>query len=150
MNIPINKDFEHDYKSSVWKGFTLVEMVHLCIGVSVAVGLCLILWLVVKIPVVPAIYISIPVGFPILASGFWKSVNGLNLWQYRKAIRYRKATQILYSRAGEYKTVPDFFSEIHLWQKEEQKKKIQKMRKIYRKAYKKIKHTKTKDYEEEL
>lgn len=109
MNIPINKDFEHDYKSSVWKGFTLVEMVHLCIGVSVAVGLCLLLWLVVKLPVVPSIYISIPVGFPILASGFWKSVNGLNLWQYRKAIRYRKATRILYSRAGEYKPVRILF-----------------------------------------
>ena len=139
MNIPINKDFEHDYKSSVWKGFSLVEMVHLCIGVSVAVGLCLILWLVVKLPVVPSIYISIPIGFPILSSGFWKSVNGLNLWQYRKAIRYRKATRNLYSKAGEYKPIPDSFSEIDLQRKEAQKNKIRKMKKLHKKAYKKIK-----------
>lgn len=150
MNIPINKDFEHDYKSSVWKGFTLVEMVHLCIGVSVAVGLCLLLWLVVKLPVVPSIYISIPVGFPILASGFWKSVNGLNLWQYRKAIRYRKATRILYSRAGEYRPVPDTFSEIDMQRKEAQKNKIRKMKKLHRKTYKKIKKRKLREaYEDQ-
>ena len=143
MNIPINKDFEHDYKSSVWKGFTLVEMVHLCIGVAVAVGLCLVLWLVVKLPVVPSIYISIPVGFPILASGFWKSANGMNLWQYRKAIRYRKETRVLYSRAGEYKPVPDTFSEIDLQRNEAQKNKIRKMKKEYKKIYKKIKRRKS-------
>ena len=140
MNIPINKDFEHDYKSSVWKGFTLVEMAHLCIGVAVAVGLCLVLWLVVKLPVVPSIYISIPVGFPILASGFWKSVNGLNLWQYRKAIRYRKATQVLHYNAGEYKPVPETFFETDQWKSEAQRKKIQKMRRAYKKRDKKIKH----------
>lgn len=105
MNIPINKDFERDYKESMWKGFSLHEL--LCIGAGTGIAVCaaLLLWLFIKVPVTLAIYIAIFLGFPVIMSGFWKSVNGLWIIDYRRAVKYRKATATLLYRAREYQPV---------------------------------------------
>lgn len=102
MNIPINKDFEKDYKSSVWKGFSLHELISVVLGVFAAVLFCLFFWLGLGIPVIVSIYIGIPFGFPIILSGFWKTKNGLKPKDYYAAVKYRKATAMLPYLAGEY------------------------------------------------
>ncbi len=102
MNIPINKDFERDYKDSAWKGYSLKELKYLVSGVAVAVLAVLFFWLKLGIPVTAAIYIGVPVGAPVIFAGFIRSKNGLSLWQNMKAIRYRRATAVLFWKAGEY------------------------------------------------
>lgn len=135
MNIPINKDFDNDYKETIWKGFSLYELVHLLIGTAVSVALCLILWLAVKLPVIAAIYLSIPIGFPVIAAGFWKSVNGLNLKAHRRAVRYRKDTAVLFQEMGEYTPVPEGFYEVDKKIRKLRKQKISRMKKDRKKDW---------------
>lgn len=102
MNIPINKDFERDYKDNAWRGFSLHELKYLAAGVCVAVILCLVLWRCVGLSVTAAIYIGIPGGCPLILAGFWRAENGLDLKGCYAASKYRKATAKLSYRAGEY------------------------------------------------
>ena len=102
MNIPINKDFERDYKDSAWKGYSLRELKYLASGAAIAVLTVLFFWLELGIPVTAAIYIGVPMGAPVILTGFMKTKNGLSLWQNWKAARYRKATAVLFWEAGEY------------------------------------------------
>ena len=102
MNIPINKDFEHDYRETVYKGFTLHEAKYALAGLVLIVSVCLFLWRYIGISPVLAVYISVPVGAPIMIAGFWQSKNGLTLREHLAAVKYRKATAMLHYRAGEY------------------------------------------------
>lgn len=103
MNIPINKDFEHDYRETVFKGFTLHEAKYVTAGLTLMVSFCLFWWYFMGISPVLAVYISVPAGAPVVIAGFWKSQNGLTLKEHLAAVRYRKATGRLCYRAGEYK-----------------------------------------------
>lgn len=138
MNIPINKDFEHEYKQSFWKGFSLNEMKFMSAGIAVAVSVSGFAWLLVGVPVTASIYIGVPIAFPIILMGFYKTRNGLTLLEYLKAQRYRKATAILPYQAGEYSEV------MMTEQKKEkqEKKRMRKMKKNYRKFLKFCKKTK--------
>lgn len=56
MNIPINKDFEHDYRETVYKGFTLHEAKYVLAGLVLIVSVCLFLWRYIGISPVLCIY----------------------------------------------------------------------------------------------
>ena len=86
MNIPINKDFEHDYRETVYKGFTLHEAKYALAGLVLIVSVCLFLWRYIGISPVLAVYISVPVGAPIMIAGFWQSKNGLTLREHLAAV----------------------------------------------------------------
>lgn len=128
MNIPINKDFEHDYKQSFWKGFSLSEIKFMSAGIAVAVSVSGFAWLIVGLPVTASIYIGVPIAFPIILMGFYKTRNGLTPLEYLKALRYRKATAILPYQAGEYSEV---IVALPANRKQEKKRK-KKMKKDYR------------------
>lgn len=102
MNIPINKDFEHDYRETVFKGFTMHEAKYVFAGLVIIVSVCVFLWFFVGLSPVLAVYISVPAGAPVIIAGFWQSPNGLTLKAQMKAVKYRKATELLCYRAGEY------------------------------------------------
>ena len=92
MNIPINKDFEHDYRETVYKGFTLHEAKYVLAGLVLIVSVCLFLWRYIGISPVLAVYISVPVGAPIMIAGFWQSKNGLTLREHLAAEGYSAAS----------------------------------------------------------
>lgn len=72
MKIVINKDFEKEYKETVFLGLTLKELVTVSAAfvIESAMGfLAVIKW---GIPFNASIYLGIPFALPFLAYGFYK------------------------------------------------------------------------------
>lgn len=104
MNIPINKDFETEFKDNIWKGFSLDEMKYIAAGVLTAVINGSLMIFVLNIHYQIGIYIAVFTMVPPVAAGFWRSSNHLNLVRYYKARRYRRLTGVLIYKAGEYRS----------------------------------------------
>lgn len=65
MKIDINKDFEKAFPDDLWKGFTLKQIITFSVGLIMAAGTIIALWVFLKISPVTGSYIAIPVMLPI-------------------------------------------------------------------------------------
>ena len=63
MKIDINKDFEKAFPDDLWKGFTLKQIITFSVGLIMAAGTIIALWVFLKISPVTGSYIAIPVMF---------------------------------------------------------------------------------------
>lgn len=96
MNKPINQDIEN-YKDDFWKGLSLRECMYgayALIAGTVVIGGA---YYLLGIPLIAAIYLAIPVVFPLGLTGFWKSKNGMTLPNYiKRLIEIRFAQPYVY------------------------------------------------------
>ena len=61
MKIDINKDLEKAFPDDLWKGFTLKQIITFSVGLIMAAGTIIALWVFLKISPVTGSYIAIPV-----------------------------------------------------------------------------------------
>lgn len=86
MQIPVNKDFLHEYKNEFWKGFTLPELISIGIGLSMDGGIVYLCWKYLHMAPNNAVYIGMPAMAPAIFVGFVKIQDNVNVFQYIKAI----------------------------------------------------------------
>ena len=58
MKIDINKDFEKAFPDDLWKGFTLKQIITFSVGLIMAAGTIIALWVFLKISPVTGSYIA--------------------------------------------------------------------------------------------
>ena len=75
MKIDINKDFEKAFPDDLWKGFTLKQIITFSVGLIMAAGTIIALWVFLKISPVTGSYIAIPVMLPICFIGIYEYQN---------------------------------------------------------------------------
>ena len=100
MNIPINKDIENDYKSEIWKGLTLREVIFSVIavailGVSVYIG-----WFKFGVDPVISMYVGLPFAGGFVFLGIYKK-QGMYLEEFLKVYIYFQKTKHLEFDAAE-------------------------------------------------
>lgn len=100
MQIPINKDFEEEYKNELAKGFTMRELVSIVAAVLLAAGVTLLVWHLTGLAPNECVYIGLPFCVPILLAGFFKK-QGLTLDAYLKELLYERRTRLLTYDADE-------------------------------------------------
>lgn len=94
MKIDINKDFEKAFPDDLWKGFTLKQIITFSVGLIMAAGTIIALWVFLKISPVTGSYIAIPVMLPICFIGIYEYQNH-SLWAMYKEMRFYRATKNL-------------------------------------------------------
>lgn len=104
MNIPINEDFEKDYKIEVWKGFDLKELISLVIGVALGGGLGCVLYFVFRLDMMISFYVGIIPALPFIFISFWKSPLGLSLPAHLETKHYQRMTRRLVVKTEEYES----------------------------------------------
>ena len=87
MKIDINKDFEKAFPDDLWKGFTLKQIITFSVGLIMAAGTIIALWVFLKISPVTGSYIAIPVMLPICFIGIYEYQNH-SLWAMYKELRF--------------------------------------------------------------
>lgn len=94
MKIDINKDLEKAFPDDLWKGFTLKQIITFSVGLIMAAGTIIALWVFLKISPVTGSYIAIPVMLPICFIGIYEYQNH-SLWAMYKEMRFYRATKKL-------------------------------------------------------
>lgn len=89
MMIPVNQDID-SYKDDFFKGLTMRQTLFAVAAVAVSGGLLAFFLLYLKLNASVAMYLTLPVAFPIIAVGFIK-VHGIPLGDYLK--RKKKVQQ---------------------------------------------------------
>ena len=89
MMIPVNQDID-SYKDDFFKGLTMRQTLFAVAAVIVSGGLLAFFLLYLKLNASVAMYLTLPVAFPIIAVGFIK-VHGIPLGEYLK--RKKKVQQ---------------------------------------------------------
>ena len=100
MNIPINKDFEREYREDVWRGFSLRQLLFLGVGVCIGAGVILFVYFYLGFPIQACVYLGVPAMAPALVVGFY-TYQGMTILEYVKALLYEKNTKVLVWEAGE-------------------------------------------------
>ena len=80
MLIPVNQNID-EYKDDFYKGLTLRQSVISLVTVAVGVAVYLALTMIFHLPQTLALYLTLPVVFPIAAYGFLK-IHGMNIAEY--------------------------------------------------------------------
>lgn len=89
MMVPVNQNID-EYKDDFFKGLTMRQTMYAIAAVAVSGGLMTFFLLYLKMNASVAMYITLPIVFPIIAMGFIK-VHGLNFREYLE--RKRKVKQ---------------------------------------------------------
>ena len=89
MMIPVNQDID-SYKDDFFKGLTMRQTLFAVAAVVVSGGLLAFFLLYLKLNASVAMYLTLPVAFPIIAVGFIK-IHGIPLGEYLK--RKKKVQQ---------------------------------------------------------
>ncbi len=92
MLIPVNQNID-EYKDDFYKGLTLRQSVISLITIAVGAVVYLTLTGVLHLPQSLALYLTLPVVFPIAAYGFLK-IHGMNIAEYlrkRGAVKERSS-----------------------------------------------------------
>jgi hypothetical protein len=97
----MNKDFEQEFKSTVWKGLVGREVVFSVIAFLAAAATAVTVWYFTGIPINVCVYTGIPVMIPIAAIGILK-YQGATLWELLKEFIYFTKTRELSYDAEEY------------------------------------------------
>ena len=82
MMIPVNQDID-SYKDDFFKGLTMRQTLFAVAAVVVSGGLLAFFLLYLKLNASVAMYLTLPVAFPIIAVGFIK-IHGIPLGEYLK------------------------------------------------------------------
>ena len=69
MKIDLNKDFETQFKSESWKGFSSDEAVCGGIALGLAAIVVLSIWHVTGLPINVCVYFGIPIMIPVVVLG---------------------------------------------------------------------------------
>lgn len=80
MMVPVNQNID-EYKDDFFKGLTMRQTMYAIAAVAVSGGLMTFFLLYLKMNASVAMYITLPIVFPIIAMGFIK-VHGLNFREY--------------------------------------------------------------------
>lgn len=123
MKIDINKDFEKAFPDDLWKGFTLKQIITFSVGLIMAAGTIIALWVFLKISPVTGSYIAIPVMLPICFIGIYEYQNH-SLWAMYKEMRFYRATKKLSYGAEEAPKTGRIFT---MHQKRKREKRNNKM-----------------------
>lgn len=102
MKLPINKDFDKEYKDDFMKGFSMREVFFLALAIATVGIIFFLLYQFLDLSTDILIYISLPFGFLVASPGFWRSKSGLSLWEYIKAKDYIDATWHLTYQSTEF------------------------------------------------
>ena len=89
MMIPVNQDID-SYKDDFFKGLTMRQTLFAVAAVAVSGGLLALFLIYLKLNASVAMYLTLPVAFPIIAVGFIK-IHGIPLGEYLK--RKKKVEQ---------------------------------------------------------
>ena len=92
MNVPINEDFEKEFKVEAWKGFDLREVAALGITAGIAAGIACFLHFITGLPLTTSFYTGLVPSVPVAVMAFFRSPTGQTLPEHLDALRYRKAT----------------------------------------------------------
>ncbi len=71
MNVPINDDFDKEYKVEAWKGFDLREVAALGVTVGIASGVICFLRFIIGLSLTTSFYIGIIPAVPVAALAFF-------------------------------------------------------------------------------
>ena len=112
MKIDINKDLEKAFPDDLWKGFTLKQIITFSVGLIMAAGTIIALWVFLKISPVTGSYIAIPVMLPICFIGIYEYQNH-SLWAMYKEMRFYRATKKLTYGAEEAPKTRTIFTMRH-------------------------------------
>lgn len=132
MRIDINKNFEKEYKSNVWKGFNGRETATIAVAVVIAAVLIALFWGKLHWEPMLAGYASVFAVAPVILLGFWRSRTGLSLVEKIKASLYVEKTAKLKWESEEYDMALNACEQIV----QERKKEIEQQRKAIEKAKK--------------
>ena len=102
MNVPINDDFEKEYKVEAWKGFDLREVAALGITAGIAAGTACCLRFIVGLSLATSFYIGLVPAAPFALLAFFRSRTGQSLPEHLETLRYRRATEKLAWQSMEY------------------------------------------------
>lgn len=102
MNIPINDDFERNYKIEAWKGFDIREVAAIAAALLVSVALTVYLVYLIGLPLMISFYIGMVPALPVIVLAFWRSRLGKTLPEHLQALSCYRSTRKLIYRAGEY------------------------------------------------
>ena len=122
MKIDINKDYEKAFPDDLWKGFTLKQIITFSVGLIMAAGTIIALWVFLKISPVTGSYIAIPVMLPICFIGIYEYQNH-SLWAMYKEMRFYRATKKLTYGAEEAPKTGRIFTMHHPAVKKKKRKK---------------------------
>lgn len=104
---PINDDFEKEYKSDVWKGFSLPELVCLGSAVILMIGIMFFLVFMMEMDVSIALLVAMVPSVPVLMTVFGRNMEGDSLFTINRMKRFQSATRTLKYACGEYETDRD-------------------------------------------
>lgn len=144
MLIPINKDFERDFKEDFFKGFSFHEFIAVLVSAASVILAAVFFSQICGISLDMAALLGVPCAIPATFIGFWRSPTGLSVIAYMQAKSRWKQTQHLIYQNMEYsvavseveKKIIELTKEKELWEKEQQKQ-MKLKRKEYRKNFKK-------------
>lgn len=85
MMVPVNQNID-EYKDDFFKGLTMRQTMYAIAAVAVSGGLMTFFLLYLKMNASVAMYITLPIVFPIIAVGFIK-IHGMNFRDYMKEKR---------------------------------------------------------------
>lgn len=94
MKIDLNKDFETQFKSESWKGFSSGEVVCGGIALGLAAIVVLSIWHVTGLPINVCVYFGIPIMIPVVVLGLLK-YQGHTLLDTAKELLYFMKTREL-------------------------------------------------------
>ena len=91
------------YKDEVWKGFDMAEIISIIFALGCIAGVVFVLYKKFGISPSSAVYIGVPVSFPILVAGFYKYQGYMTLSKLIQEIYWTHECKELVFSAGERK-----------------------------------------------
>lgn len=107
---PINDDFEKEYKSDVWKGFALPELLSIGTAVVLMIVIMAVLIFGFDVDVSIALVVAMVPALPVLLISFGKSPEGDSLITTFKHKQFQAATRYLTYVCGEYESAKEDMS----------------------------------------
>lgn len=92
MQIPVNKNIDH-YKDDFFKGMTMRQAIFCIATVVTGAAAFLFFYMYLKLPVMAAIYLMLPIAFPVAAAGFLQ-IGGKSPGEYFKLRARTKKTPL--------------------------------------------------------
>lgn len=94
MQININKDIDKEYQTTSLFGLTYKQLLFAGLGAVVMIAVFLVSYFVLGVSPQLGALLGLPLALPLFILGF-KNFNGLSAFEFLKAIRYEKNTNLL-------------------------------------------------------
>ena len=122
MKIDMNKDFEQEFKGTLWKGLGAREVVTGIIALLISSVVVVFVWRTTGIPINVCVYLGIPIMMPVAFIGFFR-YQGATMGELLKELKYWYMTRELSFEAEEYIDHPHIFTMDSQRQKEKKQRK---------------------------